>query len=81
MLEKVTILLKCPAVSSEEFIAVVDHKVCTTPIMANKDILEFVQSSEGIIDTHFNDENEKNNIAPVPTSSKMRNTMKKMRSF
>ncbi|GFT87791.1 hypothetical protein TNCV_799071 [Trichonephila clavipes] len=48
--------------------------------MADKDILEFVQSSKNIIDTDSDDESEKNNAAPVPTSSEMRITMKSMRS-
>ncbi|GFY00772.1 hypothetical protein TNCV_2141641 [Trichonephila clavipes] len=46
------------------------------PIWADKDILDFVQSSKNIIDTGFNDENEVNNAAAVSTSSKMRNIMK-----
>ncbi|GFU77663.1 hypothetical protein TNCV_958741 [Trichonephila clavipes] len=36
-------------------------------------ILEFVQSSKNISDTDSGDENEMNNVAPVPTSSEMRN--------
>ncbi|GFX01761.1 hypothetical protein TNCV_2921471 [Trichonephila clavipes] len=39
--------------------------------MADKDILEFVQSSKDIIDE--DSENETNIAAPVPTSSEMRN--------
>ncbi|GFT27813.1 hypothetical protein TNCV_10331 [Trichonephila clavipes] len=34
--------------SSKEFVAVDDDNVCTAPIMANKDISEFVQSSKNI---------------------------------
>ncbi|GFV83320.1 hypothetical protein TNCV_1900461 [Trichonephila clavipes] len=47
----------------------------TAPIMADKDILEFVQSSINIIHADSGDENEMNNAAPVPTSSEMRNVM------
>ncbi|GFW23744.1 hypothetical protein TNCV_2032871 [Trichonephila clavipes] len=42
--------LDSPTVSSEECIAIDDDNVCTAPIMADKDILEFVQSSINIID-------------------------------
>ncbi|GFW37354.1 hypothetical protein TNCV_4498451 [Trichonephila clavipes] len=65
--------LECPTVSSKEFVAV---DVCTAP-----SLLEFVQSSKNIIDTDFDDVNEMNNAAPVPTSSEMRNVMKNMRSY
>ncbi|GFT38481.1 hypothetical protein TNCV_1247761 [Trichonephila clavipes] len=44
--------------------------------MADKHILEFVQSSKNIIDADSGGENEMNNAASVPTSSKMRNIMK-----
>ncbi|GFV68163.1 SCAN domain-containing protein 3 [Trichonephila clavipes] len=73
MFEKV--LLDCPSAPLEEFIAVEDDNVCTTPIKAGKDILEIVQSSKNIIDVDFNDENKINNTVPVPTSSKMRNIL------
>ncbi|GFV72980.1 hypothetical protein TNCV_1734481 [Trichonephila clavipes] len=43
--------------------------------MADKDILEFVQSSKNVIDADSDDENEINNAAPVPTSSEMRNAV------
>ncbi|GFT29662.1 hypothetical protein TNCV_4890881 [Trichonephila clavipes] len=65
----------------EEFISVDDDNICTVPIMADKDILEFVQSSKNIIDTNYDDENEMNNAAPVPTSSEMRNVMKSKSSY
>uniref|UniRef100_A0A8C4SEN5 HTH CENPB-type domain-containing protein n=1 Tax=Erpetoichthys calabaricus TaxID=27687 RepID=A0A8C4SEN5_ERPCA len=81
MFEKVSVLLDCPTVSSEEFVAVDDDNVCTAPIMTDKDILEFVQSSKNIIDADSDNENEMNNAAPVPTSSEMRNIMKSMRSY
>ncbi|GFU73262.1 hypothetical protein TNCV_167451 [Trichonephila clavipes] len=54
----------CITVPSEEFIAVDNDNVCVTPIMAEKDILEFVQSSKNIIDAESNDENEMINAAP-----------------
>ncbi|GFS76383.1 hypothetical protein TNCV_1620251 [Trichonephila clavipes] len=44
--------------------------------MVDKDILKFVQSSENIIDTDSDDENEMSNAAPVPPSFEMRNIMK-----
>ncbi|GFW33815.1 hypothetical protein TNCV_3589001 [Trichonephila clavipes] len=68
------------SVSSEEFVAVGDA-VGTAPIMADKGILEFLQSSKNIIDADSDDEKEMNNAAPVPTSSEMRNVMKNMFSY
>ncbi|GFV18160.1 hypothetical protein TNCV_169631 [Trichonephila clavipes] len=67
MFEKVYVLLNCPTVSLEEFAAKSDN-VYTALIMANKDILEFVQSSKNIIDADSDDENKMNNAALVPTS-------------
>ncbi|GFW95577.1 hypothetical protein TNCV_1722751 [Trichonephila clavipes] len=52
-----------------------------TPIMADKDILEFVQSSKTIIDADSDDKNEMNNAAPGPASSELRNVMKSMCSY
>ncbi|GFT29595.1 uncharacterized protein TNCV_4890481 [Trichonephila clavipes] len=49
--------------------------------MADKDIMEFVQSSKNIIDTDTDDENEMNKAAPAPTSSEMRKNMKSKRSY
>ncbi|GFX77764.1 hypothetical protein TNCV_1106811 [Trichonephila clavipes] len=69
-IRKTSAALDCPIVLSEEIIAVDDDYVCTAPIMANKDILEFVHSSENIIDADYNDEDEINNAAPVPNHLK-----------
>ncbi|GFW69469.1 hypothetical protein TNCV_488181 [Trichonephila clavipes] len=60
--------LDFPIVLSEEFIIVDDDNSCAAPIMADKDILEFVQSSKNIIDT--DSENEMNNAVSVPMSPK-----------
>ncbi|GFV46073.1 hypothetical protein TNCV_1256311 [Trichonephila clavipes] len=81
MFEKVSVLLD--SLSLEEFITVdySDGNVCAAPIMADKDILEFVQSSKNIIGTDSNEENEMNNAAPVYTSSEMRNIIKSMHSY
>ncbi|GFY01700.1 hypothetical protein TNCV_2608831 [Trichonephila clavipes] len=49
--------------------------------MTNRDILELDQSSKNIIDADFDDENEINYAAPVPTSSEMRNVMKSLRIY
>ncbi|GFW21713.1 hypothetical protein TNCV_2529121 [Trichonephila clavipes] len=49
-----------------------------TPIMADKDILEFVKSSKNIIEADSDDEKEMKNKSFVPTSSEMRNVMKKL---
>ncbi|GFX35164.1 hypothetical protein TNCV_2331041 [Trichonephila clavipes] len=78
MFRKVSVLLDCPIVLSEEFVAVdVNDDVCKGPIMVDKDILKFVQSSKNIIDADSEDEFEVNNAAPVLTSSEIRNIMKK----
>ncbi|GFT01074.1 hypothetical protein TNCV_4054661 [Trichonephila clavipes] len=55
----------------EEFNAVDDDNVCSASMIAEKDILEFVQSSNSVIEANFNDEKEKSNAAPVPTASKI----------
>ncbi|GFU21736.1 DDE-1 domain-containing protein [Trichonephila clavipes] len=81
MLEKVSVFLNCPTVSLKEFVAVDDKNVNTPPIMAYKDILEFVQSSKNITDADFDDEKEVNKAAPVPTPSRMRNIMKSIGSY
>ncbi|GFX98277.1 hypothetical protein TNCV_4909201 [Trichonephila clavipes] len=67
MFEKVSVLLNCLTVSSEEFVALVDDNACTAPIEIEKDILEFVQSSKNSIEADFDDENETNYASPVPT--------------
>ncbi|GFW85807.1 hypothetical protein TNCV_854561 [Trichonephila clavipes] len=58
MFEKVSVLLDFLTVSTEEFVAVDNDKVCTAPLMADKSISEFVQSSKNIIDADSDDENE-----------------------
>ncbi|GFV13139.1 hypothetical protein TNCV_4070791 [Trichonephila clavipes] len=68
--------LHCPTVSLEEFVTIDADNVYTASIMADKDILEFAQSSKNIIDAYVDEENEMNNASPVPTSSEMRNFMK-----
>ncbi|GFT79210.1 hypothetical protein TNCV_2766451 [Trichonephila clavipes] len=50
------------------------------PIMAYKDILEFVQSSKNIVDADSDDANAMDNAAPDPTSSEMKNIKKSKRS-
>ncbi|GFV95535.1 hypothetical protein TNCV_4575361 [Trichonephila clavipes] len=47
--------------------------------MADRDILEFVQSSKNIINADSGDENEMNNAVHVPTSSELRNIMKSLK--
>ncbi|GFS99481.1 hypothetical protein TNCV_4534501 [Trichonephila clavipes] len=54
--EKVPLLLNCPTVSSEEFVTDDDNER-TVLIMADNGILEFVQSSENILDADSNEEN------------------------
>ncbi|GFX66742.1 ig-like and fibronectin type-III domain-containing protein 2 [Trichonephila clavipes] len=76
VLEKVSVLWDFPTVSSEEFVAVDDDNLYTAPIMADKDILEFVQGSNNIFDADSDDEKEMTNAAPVPMSSEIGNIMK-----
>ncbi|GFU58800.1 hypothetical protein TNCV_2331781 [Trichonephila clavipes] len=63
-------------VLKKEFVAVDDDNAYAAPIMADKDILEFVQSSKDVI-AGSEDENEINNADLVPTPSEMRNIIKK----
>ncbi|GFY20060.1 hypothetical protein TNCV_2147531 [Trichonephila clavipes] len=62
--------LKCTIVLSEKFITVDDDNVYTAPIMADKDILVFAQSSKYIIDENSEDENEINSATPISMSPK-----------
>ncbi|GFT27155.1 hypothetical protein TNCV_40181 [Trichonephila clavipes] len=70
--------LNFPIVLSEDFIAEDDDNVYADPIMVDKNILHFVQSSKNILHTNSDDENELNNAAAlsVPTSFDMRNNIK-----
>ncbi|GFX77715.1 hypothetical protein TNCV_1106321 [Trichonephila clavipes] len=49
--------------------------------MADKDILELVQSSKNITDEDSDDENEMNNAALIATSSEMRSILKSMCNY
>ncbi|GFV45098.1 hypothetical protein TNCV_3339431 [Trichonephila clavipes] len=71
----------CSAVSLEKFVAVDDDNVCTVSIMAEKDILELVQSSQNNIDADSDYETEMNNVAPVPASFEVRNIKKSKFSY
>ncbi|GFV85589.1 hypothetical protein TNCV_3774131 [Trichonephila clavipes] len=70
-----------PIVLSEKFSTVNDDNVYTVPIMADKDILGFLQSSKNINDADSDDENGINKATPFPTSSEMRNVMKSRRHY
>ncbi|GFV84178.1 hypothetical protein TNCV_3038382 [Trichonephila clavipes] len=54
--------------------------MCTAPIMADKDILEFVESSKNI-DVDADSENEMNIASLVPTIVEMRIVVKSMCSY
>ncbi|GFX34970.1 hypothetical protein TNCV_2329101 [Trichonephila clavipes] len=56
---------------SEEFVAVVDDNVRTTPIMANKDSLKLLQSSKNIIDADSKNETEINKHLLTPQHAKL----------
>ncbi|GFW57806.1 hypothetical protein TNCV_2927251 [Trichonephila clavipes] len=49
--------------------------------MADKDILELVQSSKNIINADSDDENKMNNAAPFPMASETRNAMKSIEVY
>ncbi|GFW71146.1 hypothetical protein TNCV_91891 [Trichonephila clavipes] len=76
-----SVLLDCLIVLSEEFVAVDDDNLCTASFMADKDTMEFVQSSKNIVGADSDDENELNYVVALPTSSEMKNIMKNMRSY
>ncbi|GFT38713.1 hypothetical protein TNCV_1499001 [Trichonephila clavipes] len=59
-----SVLLDGPIVSSEVFVAADDDNKCTGPIIADNEILEFIQSSKNITDANSDDGNEMNNAAP-----------------
>ncbi|GFV93549.1 hypothetical protein TNCV_1988611 [Trichonephila clavipes] len=77
MTPRASVLFDYLTVSLEEFVAIDDDNVSTTPMIAYKHILKFVQSSEYIIDADSSDGNETNHAA----ASEMRNIMKSMRSY
>ncbi|GFV48952.1 hypothetical protein TNCV_1093521 [Trichonephila clavipes] len=54
-----------PTGSSEEFLAIDDDNVRTTQIMAEEDILEFVQSSKNVFNADSDGDNEINDAVPV----------------
>ncbi|GFS71929.1 hypothetical protein TNCV_1702101 [Trichonephila clavipes] len=75
MLEKAAVLMDCPTVSWEEFVAVNDSNACTASIIIDKNILEFVKSSKNIIEADCDVENEMSNADLVFTSSGMKNAI------
>ncbi|GFW61362.1 hypothetical protein TNCV_4136801 [Trichonephila clavipes] len=50
-----------------------ERDASSAPITADKDMLEFVQSSKNIIDADSDNESETNNENPDPPSSEMKN--------
>ncbi|GFV50821.1 hypothetical protein TNCV_4237761 [Trichonephila clavipes] len=81
MVEKLSVLSDYPAVLSEEFAAVDNDNACTTPIIADKDILEFVESSTNIMVVGSEGENEMNNAVLVLMSSEMQSILKCMNCY
>ncbi|GFX30130.1 hypothetical protein TNCV_2618401 [Trichonephila clavipes] len=76
---RVSVLLNGPTASSEEFVAVDDDNVCTaTQLWQTKTLWSLFKAQKNILDADFDDENEVNNAAFVPTSSEVRNIMKNM---
>ncbi|GFT50671.1 hypothetical protein TNCV_3771711 [Trichonephila clavipes] len=58
--------LDCPLGSSVEYIEVEDDNVSIALIMADKVILEFDLSSKNIIHADSDNENEMDDVDPVP---------------
>ncbi|GFU58206.1 hypothetical protein TNCV_697161 [Trichonephila clavipes] len=81
-IQKTPFGLNCLTESLEELVAVDDDDVCSTTITRDKEISD-VQSTKNIIDADSDDKNEINNAASlsIPTSSKISNNMKSMRSY
>ncbi|GFV90811.1 hypothetical protein TNCV_2323801 [Trichonephila clavipes] len=62
----------CPIILSEEFITVDEDNALTAPIMTDKDILKFVQSSINIIDADSDDENKSSCPRIIQNEARMR---------
>ncbi|GFX86829.1 hypothetical protein TNCV_3751021 [Trichonephila clavipes] len=73
--ENTSRIVDFPTVSWEEFVTVDDDNVCTAPIMADRVNSKHKKYHDS------DDENEKNNAAPVPTTSEMMNIMKSGHSY
>ncbi|GFT85928.1 hypothetical protein TNCV_3255761 [Trichonephila clavipes] len=73
--------LNCPTATSEEFVALDDDNSYTSPMMTDKDIFDFFQSSKNVTDADSEDEKEMNNAASVSPSSEISNIMKSMFSY
>ncbi|GFV71717.1 hypothetical protein TNCV_3535051 [Trichonephila clavipes] len=80
MFKKGSVLLDCLTVSLKEFVVVHEDNACTAPIMAAKNILEFVQCSKDIIEADSEDEKEMHIAVPEFTSSEIKNITKSLRS-
>ncbi|GFV46721.1 hypothetical protein TNCV_1881801 [Trichonephila clavipes] len=71
--------LDCPIVLLDEFVTVDDGNVCTVLFLQRH--FGVCSKLKNIIDADSDDENEMNYVAPVLTSSYMRNLMKSMHSY
>ncbi|GFU04348.1 hypothetical protein TNCV_864451 [Trichonephila clavipes] len=81
MFEKVFVVSDSLNVSSEGFHAIDVDNAYTALIVADKDILEVLQSLKNIIKADSVDENKMTTADPVPTSSEMRNVMKSIPTY
>ncbi|GFV81966.1 hypothetical protein TNCV_3151641 [Trichonephila clavipes] len=78
MFENGSVIQDSPTVSSEELVAVNDGNVYTASILTAKGILKLDQNSlKNMIDANSDDEKEINNASPIPTSSDLRNILKR----
>ncbi|GFW31435.1 hypothetical protein TNCV_1287831 [Trichonephila clavipes] len=78
MFGKVPVLLDCPSAPLEEFIAIDDDNVCTAPIIAGQRHSGACSKLKTITNANSEYEKKMNPATPVPTSSEMRNIMKKI---
>ncbi|GFU93288.1 hypothetical protein TNCV_1860191 [Trichonephila clavipes] len=79
-IRKTLVGLDYATVLPEEFVVVDDDNVYTEAIKADRDILEFIQSSENIMDADSDDEYEVTNASPFG-SSDMRNISKSVCNY
>ncbi|GFS57801.1 hypothetical protein TNCV_2909051 [Trichonephila clavipes] len=79
-IREISAVLDCLIAVLEEFLSIDDDNVYTAPFMADKDILEFFQSSKNMIEADSEDKNELKIADSVPTSSELRSVVKSMGS-
>ncbi|GFV33102.1 hypothetical protein TNCV_509411 [Trichonephila clavipes] len=81
MLDKVSVIVYYLTVSSEDFLTIDDDNACIAPITTERHILEFFSKLKILLMVlDSGNKKEVNNAAPVPTSSEMRGTSRKLKT-